>query len=52
MKNSVLRLTDEELAFARKRYQGVNFDEITMFADGMISMTNLDLLMLSICPDR
>ena len=51
MKNSVLRLTDEELAFARKRYPGVNFDEITMFADGMISMTNLDLLMLSIKAD-
>ncbi|MBQ3295586.1 MAG: hypothetical protein IJH00_03780 [Erysipelotrichaceae bacterium] len=51
MKNSVLRLTDEELEFARNRYPGVNFNEITMFADGMISMTNLDLLLLSIKAD-
>ena len=48
MKNSVLRLTEEELSFAKKRYPNVNFDEITMFADGMIYMTNLDLLILSI----
>ena len=48
MKNSVLRLTKEELSFAKKRYPNVNFDEITMFADGMIYMTNLDLLILSI----
>ena len=48
MKNSILRLTEEELKFAKKRYPNVNFDEITMFADGMIYMTNLDLLMLSI----
>ena len=48
MKNSVLRLTKEELSFAKKRYSNVNFDEITMFADGMIYMTNLDLLILSI----
>ena len=51
MKYSVLRLTDEELAFAKSRYPGVNFSEITMFADGMISMTNLDLLLMSIKAD-
>ena len=51
MKNSVLRLTKEELSFAKKRYPNVNFDEITMFADGMIYMTNLDLLLLSMKTD-
>ena len=51
MKNSVLRLTDEELSFAKNRYPAVNFDEITMYADGMIYMTNLDLLTLSMKAD-
>ena len=51
MKNSFLRLTQRELNFAKNRYPGVNFDEITMFADGMVSMTNIDLLILSIKAD-
>lgn len=51
MKTATLRLTDEELAFAKNRYPSVNFDEITMFADGMIYMTNLELLLLSMKTD-
>ena len=51
MSGQILRLTDEESQFVKNRYPFINYDEILCYADGMTSMTNLDLMIMSIRSD-